>query len=207
MNANRTPDRGFLAEPESPTTRHLREYAVSLGPDLATLGRVRARARSAYITQFQPAVDRAMGAASSTFFGRRAATVLLGIILFAATFGDIRLCAGLSVFGFGTFLMRATPAFGDAFVVVGLLATIVGLLELLFAFGVWARRDWALPLGIGVEVAGIILSLAWILVGAAMPLHALSGLVSFAVLAALAQAPVRAAMRRPQPGFPWRLQS
>jgi hypothetical protein len=190
---------------DDPVVRDLAKYGESLRPDPATAGRIRARARAAYLERYHAAARMTVDA-SATFFGRRVPTVLLGILLFAAAFGDVKLCAGLSMFGFGTLLSTAST-YSAPYLLIGTLVIVAAVLELVFAFGLWARRDWALPLGIGVEVASIGLSAAWVLAGAALPLQLLSALVSFAVLSALAQAAVRAALRNHEPVLPRRLEA
>jgi hypothetical protein len=180
--------------------RELRDYADALTPDTETLDRIRDRARTAYLAQIANMVATPVMIPTS-FIGRRPRTVLLGILLFAAMFGDLKLCASLSVFGLGSFAPRANFNLGDPFVQVSILVGAVAALELAFALGIWAHRVWARPLGIAVETASIALAISWVLTGAPIPLQALSIAVSAAVLAGLAHPRVRAAMSDDIPFF------
>ena len=174
-------------------------YREALSPGAGAVGRVKRRAHRAYVNAL-PELLRQTAPATRTIFGRRASHVVFGILLFAATFADIKLCMGLSAIGIATFIAPGAWL-GGPFLIIGACVAFVGALEFAFAFGVWAGRSWAWPLGIAVESASIVLSAAWVLAGAALQLQLLTGLVSFAILSALAQPHVRAALAAPVPGF------
>jgi hypothetical protein len=195
--------RGPLGAEEDQIEQDLRQYARSLAPGAEVIDRLQRAARSSFAESHpQPVERRPIAPSEGTFLRRRASSLVLGILLFAAALGDIRLCSGLSVAGFGALVPAASGALGGAFILIGALVAVVALLELVFAFGVWARRDWARPLGLITETAGIVLSAAWVLAGAALPLQVLMGVVSFGLLMALFVDGVPEAMESAPAGFP-----
>ncbi len=127
----------------------------------------------------------------------------LGVLLLVATLGDIKLCAGLAAFGFGTFVTRSPAILGTPFTLVAAAMIVIGAIELAFAYGMWAGRPWAWPVGMGVETASVVLSVAWLLTGASLPLQGLFAAASAVLIWTLIRHEVRAEFARPVGPISW----
>jgi hypothetical protein len=77
------------------------------------------------------------------------------IAVLAAIGGVFGLIASLALLGLGTVVGAATGLGGFVFV-AGLLVLVYSVLSLVLAYGFWTLKPWAWPLGIGVEVLGIV---------------------------------------------------
>jgi hypothetical protein len=77
------------------------------------------------------------------------------IAILAAIGGIFGLLASLALLGFGAAVSAATGLGGLVFV-AAILVLIYSILSLVLAYGFWTLKPWAWPLGIGVQVLGIV---------------------------------------------------
>jgi hypothetical protein len=118
------------------------------------------------------------------------------LCILAATFGFFAVIAGFSVFGFGAFIGSAASILGGPFTAVGAMIGAVGVLEVVFALGAWFGRRWAWAFGVWIELASIVLSIAWVALGAMAELQVISILVVLSILHDLDGVEVRRALGR-----------
>ncbi|HET6380678.1 MAG TPA: DUF2127 domain-containing protein [candidate division Zixibacteria bacterium] len=79
------------------------------------------------------------------------------LAVLAAIGGVLGLFAALALLGIGA--TAAPSGAGGLVLVVGLIALAYALLSLALAYGFWTLQPWAWPLGIGVQVLGILQAL------------------------------------------------
>jgi uncharacterized membrane protein (DUF2068 family) len=77
------------------------------------------------------------------------------IAVLAAIGGVFGLLASLALLGFSGAIAAATGLGGFVFV-AGLIVLVYSVLSLVLAYGFWTLKPWAWPLGVGVEVLGIV---------------------------------------------------
>jgi uncharacterized membrane protein (DUF2068 family) len=92
--------------------------------------------------------------------------------------------------GFGGF------ALGGGYVVLGAISLIFGIVALALGYGFWTLKPWAWPLGIGLEIASLVLDVIYIVRGASVASEAISIIVSVIVLYYLTRPNVRQAFGR-----------
>jgi hypothetical protein len=117
----------------------------------------------------------------------------------AAAFGVFALLAGMAVFGFGAFVSTSAGLLSPAFSAVGFLVLVLGVAELLFAYGAWLLRTWAWQVGLTAWAASVGVHVLWLLAGASVGAQLLSIAASLAVLYYLDTPAVRTAFGQ-QPG-------
>ena len=77
------------------------------------------------------------------------------IAILAAIGGIFGLLAGIALLTAGTVVGAAT-GLGDLVFVAGIIVLAYSVLSLILAYGFWYLKSWAWPLGIGVQVLGIV---------------------------------------------------
>ncbi|HLA65838.1 MAG TPA: hypothetical protein VK600_04565 [Candidatus Saccharimonadales bacterium] len=80
------------------------------------------------------------------------------LAVLAAIGGVLGILAGLLLLTVGA-VVSATYALGGLVVIIGLFALVIGVLDLVLAYGFWGLKPWAWSLGIGLQFAGIVLSI------------------------------------------------
>jgi hypothetical protein len=80
-------------------------------------------------------------------------TILAVLAGIAGVFG---LLAGLALIGLGG---TATGGLGGFVVVLGFILLIYAVLSLALAYGFWTLQPWAWTLGVGLEIAGIVINI------------------------------------------------
>jgi hypothetical protein len=80
-------------------------------------------------------------------------TILAILAGIAGVFG---LLGGLALVGLGG---TATGGLGGFVVIVGFILLIYAVLSLALAYGFWTLQPWAWTLGVGLEIAGIVINL------------------------------------------------
>src|SRR5664279_5642294 len=85
------------------------------------------------------------------------------LAVLAAISGVLGLLGGLAVIGLSGILANA---YGGFYSLVGYGILVISIGELVFAFGAWTLKPWAWTLGIGLEIANIVLQVLWITQGA-----------------------------------------
>jgi hypothetical protein len=78
------------------------------------------------------------------------------IAVLSAIGGVFGLLASLALLGFGGAIAGATGLSGGMLLVAGLIVLAYSILSLVLAYGFWTLQSWAWPLGVGVEVLGIV---------------------------------------------------
>jgi len=76
------------------------------------------------------------------------------IAVLAALGGLFAILAGLTLVGLGG--LAGAAAGGGYAALLGVLFLIYGVLALILAYGFWTLKSWAWPLGVGVEIFGIV---------------------------------------------------
>jgi uncharacterized membrane protein (DUF2068 family) len=79
------------------------------------------------------------------------------LAILAAIGGVFGILGGLALIGVGTVVAGATGLGGLA-AILGLIALAYGVLSLVLAYGFWTLQPWAWTLGVGLEVAGIVIN-------------------------------------------------
>jgi hypothetical protein len=119
-------------------------------------------------------------------------TILAVLSAIAGVFG---LIAALALLGIGA--VGAAGGLGGMVFVAGLIALVYGIGSLALAYGFWTLKPWAWPLGVGVQVLGIIYAVAQYVND---PTQLISTIISLAIAAVilwyLFQANVKAAFGR-----------
>ena len=80
------------------------------------------------------------------------------LAVLAAIAGVLYILGGLALLTVGT-VVSATYALGGLAVIIGLIILVVGVLYIGLAYGFWGLKPWAWSLGVGLQVAGIILNI------------------------------------------------
>jgi uncharacterized membrane protein (DUF2068 family) len=79
------------------------------------------------------------------------------LAILAAIGGVFGILGGLALIGVGTVVASSTGLGGLA-AILGLIALAYGILSLVLAYGFWTLQPWAWTLGVGLEVAGIVIN-------------------------------------------------
>jgi uncharacterized membrane protein (DUF2068 family) len=79
------------------------------------------------------------------------------LAVLAAIGGVFGILGGLALIGVGTVVASSTGLGGLA-AILGLIALAYGILSLVLAYGFWTLQPWAWTLGVGLEVAGIVIN-------------------------------------------------
>jgi hypothetical protein len=80
------------------------------------------------------------------------------LAVLAAIAGVLYILGGLALLTVGA-VVSATYALGGLAAVIGLIILVVGVLYIGLAYGFWSLKPWAWSLGVGLQVAGIILNI------------------------------------------------
>jgi uncharacterized membrane protein (DUF2068 family) len=78
------------------------------------------------------------------------------LAVLAAIGGVFGVLAGLALLGIGA--VAATAGLGGLAAFLGLVALVYGVLSLVLAYGFWTLKPWAWTLGVGLEIAGILIN-------------------------------------------------
>ena len=116
------------------------------------------------------------------------------LAVLAAISGVLGILGGLAVIGLSGVL---ATAYGGFYSLIGFGILAVSIAELVFAFGAWSLRPWAWTLGIGLEIANVVLQVLWITQGAGFGNVIVSVIVALAILYYLDTPAVRAAFGKP----------
>lgn len=109
--------------------------------------------------------------------------------------GILGLLAGLALLGIGSLV--AASGLGGFAAVAGLIVLAYAILSLVVAYGFWTLQTWAWPLGVAVEVLGIVQALLqWGNNGSGVGTAILSIAIAAFILWYLFQPHVRAAFSR-----------
>ena len=98
-----------------------------------------------------------MGAPTPTAARPTGITILA---VLAAIGGVLGILGGVALVGLGGLAAGATgsAAYFGLGAVAGVIVLVLGVLNLTFAYGAWTLKPWAWPLGVGLQVAGLIWS-------------------------------------------------
>lgn len=102
------------------------------------------------------------------------------IAILAAIGGVFGLLAGLALVGIGGAVAAGGAAAGGLATIVGLLLLVYGVVGLILAYGFWTLKPWAWTLGVGLEVAGIVINILQFMNNSA---NAVGTVVSIAIAA------------------------
>jgi hypothetical protein len=126
--------------------------------------------------------------------GRPTGVTILAVL--AAISGVISLFGGLGIAGLG-YLAAGGGVVSGFTTMLWIVLLVLGLIELVLAYGFWSLRPWAWSLGIGVQGAGVVINvLQFVNNGAALTSTVVSVLVAAAIIYYLLQPHVRAAFGR-----------
>jgi hypothetical protein len=103
------------------------------------------------------------------------------LAILSAAGGVLGMFTGLDVTILGSIAGTLDGWFGGPLALIGLAALVVGIAELVSAYGLWTLRPWAWLLGIGVQAAGVAIVVLWVIEGVSI----VSGLVSVVIAAAI----------------------
>jgi Predicted membrane protein (DUF2127) len=79
------------------------------------------------------------------------------LAILAAIGGVFGILGGLALISVGT-VVATSSGLGGLAAVLGLIALAYGILSLVLAYGFWTLQPWAWTLGVGLEVAGIVIN-------------------------------------------------
>jgi uncharacterized membrane protein (DUF2068 family) len=79
------------------------------------------------------------------------------LAILAAIGGVFGILGGLALIGVGT-VVATSSGLGGLAAILGLIALAYGILSLVLAYGFWTLQPWAWTLGVGLEVAGIVIN-------------------------------------------------
>lgn len=79
------------------------------------------------------------------------------LAVLAAIGGVFGILGGLALIGVGT-VVASSSGLGGLAAILGLIALAYGILSLVLAYGFWTLQPWAWTLGVGLEVAGIVIN-------------------------------------------------
>jgi hypothetical protein len=120
------------------------------------------------------------------------------LAVLAAIGGFFGILGGLAIVGIGGFLAASTGAAGlfGLGAVFGVVALVVGVANLAFAYGAWTLKPWAWPLGVALSIISIGLSVATIAGGGDITGQILPIAISAIILYYLFQANIKALFGR-----------
>jgi hypothetical protein len=118
------------------------------------------------------------------------------LAILAAIGGVFALLGGLALIGLGG--LASASGVGGFAVIIGLLLLVLGVLQLVLAYGFWGLKPWAWTLGVGLQVASVVLSLLQFLnnTGGGITSLIISIVISGVILYYLFQPHVKAAFGR-----------
>jgi hypothetical protein len=118
------------------------------------------------------------------------------LAVLAAIAGVLYILGGLALLTVGA-VVSATYALGGLAAIIGLIILVVGVLYIGLAYGFWGLKPWAWSLGVGLQVAGIILNIVQYLNNNANLVGTIIGIViAGAIVYYLYQPNVKAAFGR-----------
>jgi hypothetical protein len=118
------------------------------------------------------------------------------LAVLAAIGGVLAILGGLALLTVGA-VVSASYALGGAVAIIGLIVLVIGVLDLVVAYGFWGLKPWAWGLGVGLQVAGIILNIVeYINNSANLSGTIISIIIAAAILYYLYQPSVKAAFGR-----------
>jgi uncharacterized membrane protein (DUF2068 family) len=79
------------------------------------------------------------------------------LAVLAAIGGIFGVLGGLALIGIGS-IVATTSGLGGLAALLGVVALMYGVLSLVLAYGFWTLKPWAWTLGVGLEVAGIVIN-------------------------------------------------
>jgi uncharacterized membrane protein (DUF2068 family) len=79
------------------------------------------------------------------------------LAILAAIGGVFGILGGLALIGVGA-VVASSAGLGGLAAILGLIALAYGILSLVLAYGFWTLQPWAWTLGVGLEVAGIVIN-------------------------------------------------
>jgi hypothetical protein len=116
------------------------------------------------------------------------------LAILAAIAGVFGLLGGLALIGLGG---TATGGLGGFVVIIGFILLIYSVLSLDLAYGFWTLQPWAWTLGVGLEIAGIVINLLQFLNNTSNIFNAIFSIaINLVVLWYLYQPNVKAAFGR-----------
>ncbi len=111
------------------------------------------------------------------------------LAILAAVGGVFLLLAGLGAMAFA--------GLGGLFAILGIVAILVGVVYLAFAYGAWTLKPWGWTLGVGASIASIVLTILQLTQGTQEIVGAIISIaISAAILYYLYQPDVKAAFGR-----------
>jgi hypothetical protein len=105
--------------------------------------------------------------------------------------GVLGIFGGLTVTVLGGFV-AAVGGLGGMIGLIGLVALAVGIAELALAYGFWTIKPWAWMLGIGVQVATIVIAVLYVLAGFSITNEIISVVVAGVIIYYLWQPSIKA---------------
>jgi len=124
------------------------------------------------------------------------------LAVLAAIGGIFGILGGLTLLGFGSFF--AAVGLGGFAFVFGLLALVIGVAELAFAYGAWTLKPWGWQLGIVASAAYVAVLIVEVVLGYAAVTSAVIGIVVSAVIIYYLNKPeIRKAFGAPDTGWPF----
>ncbi len=118
------------------------------------------------------------------------------LAVLAAIGGVLAILGGLALLTVGA-AISAAYALGGVVAFIGLFALVIGILDLIVAYGFWGLKPWAWTLGVGLQVAGIVLNvIQYVNNSANLSGTIISIVIAAAILYYLYQPTVKAAFGR-----------
>ena len=124
-------------------------------------------------------------------------TGVVVLVTLGAIFGIFTFIGGLSVFGFGAFVTSSPDFLGGFFSAIGFLALVIGVLEIVAAYGAWLLRAWSWRLGVLVAIASIVVNVLWVVAGGSVGFGVVGILAALVILYCLDARAVRGALGHP----------
>jgi hypothetical protein len=118
------------------------------------------------------------------------------LAILAAIGGVLGIVGGLGVTLLGGLLSAYTGVFGGLITIIGLAAIIVGVAQIVSAYGFWTLKPWGWMVGVGIAVANIVIAVLWYLAGSGISNQILSVVISAVILYYLWQPSIKALFGR-----------
>lgn len=136
----------------------------------------------------------------ATSAGRPTGVTILAVL--SAIGGIFGIVGGIALVGFGGVAAGSgAGGAGGIVAILGLVALVLSIISLVLAYGFWTLKPWAWPLGVGVQIASLIITVIGILLSGDIVGGLVGNIVGIAIAAIilyyLFQPHVKAAFGRP----------
>jgi len=118
------------------------------------------------------------------------------LAILSAIGGVLGIFAGLGATILGSVVASVTGGLGGLLAIIGLVSLVVGVAELVLAYGFWTLKPWAWMLGVGLQVVSIALAVLWVIGGTSITSEVISVAVAGVILYYLWQPSIKALFGR-----------